>query len=84
MRKASIPWHGCICARGGGDSQQIGGSHAQRDIFARITIEAALRGGYMDAAETLLRDRTRQRAQIADGYTERRLDLIHAARSRAV
>ena len=69
---------------GRGDSQQIGGSHAQRDIFARITIEAALRGGYMDAAETLLRDRTKQRAQIADGYTERRLDLIHAARARAV
>ena len=69
---------------GRGDSQQIGGSHAQRDIFARITIEAALRGGYMDAAETLLRDRVRQRANIADGYAERRLDLIHAARARAV
>jgi hypothetical protein len=69
---------------GRGDSQQIGGSHAQRDIFARITIEAALRGGYMDAAETLLCDRTRQRANIADGYAERRLDLIRTARSRAV
>jgi hypothetical protein len=69
---------------GRGDSQQIGGSNAQRDIFARITIEAALRGGYMDAAETLLCDRTRQRANIADGYAERRLDLIRTARSRAV
>jgi tetratricopeptide (TPR) repeat protein len=69
---------------GRGDSQQIGGSHAQRDIFARITIEAALRGGYMEAAETLLRDRIRQRANTADGYAERRLSLIRAARACAV
>jgi tetratricopeptide (TPR) repeat protein len=66
------------------DLQQIGGSHAQRDVFARITIEAALRGGYLDAAERLLGDRTRQRANQQDGYTSRRLDLIHAARTQAV
>jgi tetratricopeptide (TPR) repeat protein len=66
------------------DSQQIGGSHAQRDIFARLTIEAALRGGYMDNAEALLRERTRQRAGNDDGYSHRRLDLIRSARSRVV
>ena len=66
------------------DLQKIGGSHAQRDVFARITIEAALRGGYLDAAERLLGDRTHQRANQQDGYTLRRLDLIHAARTQAV
>jgi hypothetical protein len=44
-------------ARGRADLQRIGGSHAQRDVFDRITIEAALRGGYTDAAEALLHDR---------------------------
>jgi tetratricopeptide (TPR) repeat protein len=66
------------------DLQQIGGSHAQRDIFARITIEAALRGGYLDAAEGLLSERTRQRANQVDGYTDRRTQLIRAARTQAV
>ena len=66
------------------DSQQIGGSHAQRDIFARITIEAALRGGYMDAAESMLQRRIVQRADTEDGYTVRRLSLLRAARSQAV
>ncbi len=65
-------------------TMNIGGSHAQRDIFLRITIEAALRGGYMDAAENLLRDRTRQRANQEDGYTTRRMALIRAAKSQAV
>jgi tetratricopeptide (TPR) repeat protein len=65
------------------DVQQIGGSHAQRDIFARITIEAALRGGYLDAAERLLRDRQVQRENHEDGYTARRIALIDAARSEA-
>ncbi len=78
----SIAWLHLREARS--DAQQIGGSHAQRDIFARITIEAALRGGYMDAAEALLHDRTVQRARCEDGYTSRRLTLIHAARSLAV
>jgi hypothetical protein len=38
----------------------------------------------MEAAETLLRDRIRQRANTADGYAERRLSLIRAARACAV
>ncbi|NKB16602.1 MAG: hypothetical protein HC774_06685 [Sphingomonadales bacterium] len=58
----------------------IGGSHAQRDVFVRITVEAALRGGYLDAAESLLAERQMQRAGSRDGYTERRLALIAAAR----
>ncbi len=69
---------------GRGDAQAIGGSHAQRDVFARVTIEAALRGGYLDAAEHLLQDRQRQRAGTLDGYARRRLDLIASARTAAV
>lgn len=69
---------------GRADLQTIGGSHAQRDVFGRITIEAALRGGYMDAAEGLLRDRMAQRAGVADGYATARLALIGAARIQAV
>jgi hypothetical protein len=66
------------------DLRQIGGSHAQRDVFARITIEAALRGGYVDAAESLLRVRTKQRDGKMDGYTQRRLDLVLSARNQAI
>ncbi len=66
------------------DLQQIGGSHAQRDVFDRITIEAALRGGYTDAAGALLRDRMARRAGSVDGYTAARLSLIDAAQAQAV
>lgn len=69
---------------GRAELQSIGGSHAQRDVFDRITIEAALRGGYMDAAESLIRDRMARRADRADGYATKRLALIDAARARAV
>jgi tetratricopeptide (TPR) repeat protein len=69
---------------GRADLQQIGGSHAQRDIFDRITIEAALRSGYSEAAEALLRDRMARRAGTIDGYTSARLSLIDAVRVKAV
>lgn len=58
----------------------IGGSHAQRDVFVRLTVEAALRGGYLDAAESLIVERQQQRGGAADGYSVRRLALISAAR----
>jgi len=69
---------------GRADLQQIGGSHAQRDVFDRIAIEAALRSGYADAAESLLRDRMSRRAGTIDGYTAARLSLIEAVRVKAV
>lgn len=69
---------------GRADLQQIGGSHAQRDVFDRITIEAALRAGYLEAADHLLQDRIAQRAGTTDGYTEARLALIRSARVQAV
>jgi hypothetical protein len=69
---------------GRGDLQMIGGSHAQRDVFERITIEAALRGGYVDAADALLQDRMARRAGSVDGYTAARMALIGSVRAQAV
>lgn len=41
--------------------QRIGGSHAQRDVFDRLTIDAALRAGHRDAARHLIKDRALRR-----------------------
>lgn len=46
--------------------QAMGGSHAQRDIFERITIEAGLRAGRLAETERLLLART----QLRDGYED--------------
>jgi hypothetical protein len=78
----SVAWMHLRAGRA--DLQQIGGSHAQRDVFDRITIEAALRGGYTDAADALLRDRMARRAGSVDGYTAARLSLLEAVRAQAV
>jgi tetratricopeptide (TPR) repeat protein len=66
------------------DLQAIGGSHAQRDVFQRVCIEAAIRGGYLDAAEGLLSERSVQRNSTMDGYASRRLDLIQRAKQSVV
>jgi tetratricopeptide (TPR) repeat protein len=66
------------------DLQMIGGSHAQRDVFQRICVEAAIRGGYLDAARALLEERSTQRAGTWDGYAERRLAVVERAQSQAV
>jgi tetratricopeptide (TPR) repeat protein len=78
----SVAWMHLRAGRA--DLQQIGGSHAQRDVFDRITIEAALRGGYIEAAGTLLRDRMARRNGSVDGYSAARLSLIEAAHAQAV
>jgi hypothetical protein len=39
------------------DWQRLGGSHAQRDIFQQILIEASLRAGFVQLADALLRER---------------------------
>jgi len=62
------------------DMQSVGGSHAQRDVFERLTIDAALRAGMLDEARLLLDDRTRARGAL-DGYAERRLSRIGEFRS---
>ncbi len=67
-----------------GDLQAIGGSHAQRDVFQRVCIEAAIRGGYLEAAEGLLSERSVQRNSTMDGYALRRLDFIQRAKQSVV
>ncbi len=60
--------------------QTMGGSHAQRDVFERVTIDAAIRAGRLDAAEVLLAERTRLRANKADAFTDARHHSIGDAR----
>lgn len=69
---------------GRAELQQIGGSHAQRDVFERIAIEAALRSGYTDAAGALLHDRIARRGGASDRYAVARLALVEAVRVQAV
>ncbi|MEP2705652.1 MAG: tetratricopeptide repeat protein [Roseibium sp.] len=52
----------------------IGGSHAQRDVFERITIDAALRAGLSGEAENLINDRRRKRGAL-DRFAEQRLEV---------
>lgn len=52
-------------------AQIIGGSHAQRDVFQRLMIEAAIRNGDWLGAERELRARTKFRG-AEDGFTARR------------
>jgi hypothetical protein len=56
--------------------QSIGGSHAQRDVFEQLTIEAALRGGYLNAAQRFLDIRARQRGGKLDRFARTRLDEL--------
>ncbi|MEL6409607.1 MAG: tetratricopeptide repeat protein [Pseudomonadota bacterium] len=65
-------------ARGG--MQRAGGSHAQRDVFERITIDAGIRAGRLDEAEAILNERQSKRAGREDGYTAARRQLIAVGR----
>ncbi|GGX59893.1 tetratricopeptide repeat protein 38 family protein [Tateyamaria omphalii] len=60
--------------------QIIGGSHAQRDVFERMTIDAGLRSGMYDATEALLEDRIARRAGAIDRFAATRLASIQDAR----
>lgn len=66
------------------DMQLAGGSHAQRDVFERLTIDAGIRSGYLDQAETILDDRMHRRAGQEDGYCTARRALIAAGRGGAL
>lgn len=61
--------------------QRVGGSHAQRDVFSRLMIEAGIRAGRWTEAEQELRARA-QRRGAEDGFTERRLSSISRARAK--
>ncbi len=60
--------------------QTIGGSHAQRDVFERMTIDAGLRAGRLDRTELILNERTSRRAGRDDSFAASRRAAIAAAR----
>ena len=60
--------------------QTIGGSHAQRDVFERMTIDAGLRAGMVDATEALIEERTARRAGAVDRFAFTRLASIRDTR----
>jgi tetratricopeptide (TPR) repeat protein len=60
--------------------QTIGGSHAQRDVFERMTIDAGLRAGGVDQVETFLSERLSQRAGHEDRFTATRFASLADAR----
>ena len=57
----------------------IGGSIAQRDVFSRITIEAALRAGHRDRALGLLAERTATRGGAQDSFARSRLEALQGS-----
>ncbi len=63
--------------------QLAGGSHAQRDVFERLTIDAGLRAGLLDQVEQILDERQAQRAGAEDAYSAARRELIAAGRGQA-
>ena len=60
--------------------QSIGGSHAQRDVFERMTIDAGLRAGRIDQTEAILSERRAQRAGHEDRFTQTRFASLAQAR----
>ncbi len=63
--------------------QLAGGSHAQRDVFERLTIDSGIRAGMLDEAEAILAKRTAQRNGRIDGYAAARQKLIADGRGAA-
>ena len=57
----------------------LGGSRAQRDVFARFAIEAAIRGGRRATARELIESRRQMRAGKIDRFAEMRLARLDAA-----
>jgi len=65
------------------DLQRVGGSHAQRDVFSRLMIEAGIRAGAYDEAEEELALRAKRRG-AEDHFTERRRAAISRIRQTEV
>ncbi|WP_170338180.1 tetratricopeptide repeat protein [Ruegeria arenilitoris] len=63
--------------------QLAGGSHAQRDVFERITIDSGLRAGRLDDVERILDDRKAKRSGTEDNYALARRALISSARDQS-
>ena len=58
--------------------QTVGGSHAQRDVFERITVDAGIRAGRFHEAAGILAERTRRRAGVEDAFAASRMASIAA------
>lgn len=56
--------------------QRAGGSHAQRDVFERITIDAGIRAGRLRQAGALLDARAALRGGAEDSFSENRREMI--------
>lgn len=65
------------------EMQRLGGSHAQRDVFERITIEAVIRAQDWEAAKALLQSRVQHRGGVPDAYTAWRRQAIEQAEAAA-
>ena len=63
--------------------QTIGGSHAQRDVFERLTIEAGLRAGRLDETSAIIDARERRRGGYPDRFARERRETIARAREDA-
>jgi hypothetical protein len=63
-----------------GKIQTAGGSHAQRDVFERLTIDAGIRGGFLDEAEKILNERKTKRGGAEDRYAAVRFEMISSGR----
>ena len=73
-----------VCLRAARASMPLaGGSHAQRDVFERLTVDAAIRSGHLAEAEALLASRSAQREGREDGYCAARRAMIARAREAA-
>ncbi len=59
--------------------QLAGGSHAQRDVFERLTIDAGIRGGFLREARAILKERQASRGGCEDHYASVRFELISAS-----
>ena len=62
------------------DLRLAGGSHAQRDVFERVAVDAGIRSGQLEGARALLSARTRRRGGHEDGFAAARLAMIAAVR----
>ena len=66
----------------GRDLRQImGGSHAQRDVFEQVTLEALLRAGDLDRAEKILKARLSARSR--NRFASTRLSRLQTARDQS-
>ncbi len=61
--------------------QDAGGSHAQRDVFERLTIDCGIRAGFLDEAQAILSERTARRRGQEDSFASARRTLIERGRA---